>query len=864
MLIDLSNWLPEESKRRIVDGLIEEVARLAEKAGHESLADTIRKTLRTDAQFLEAFDAGLERAIGRFVEEYSPEDEDLVAAIACDSNFWQAKSVRKAMLEMIQRPRTYLVEEQQVLLDLFTDVLPQRINRERVQRAVVYFLRCLAEELWHLPQIRPVYELQFQRITAERATEMAQELTGLRGELRDAMMALVQISTEQLKLTGGVSTVALPAPRHICHNLPQPTYTIFVGMETELATIRKLLLPSSRHFLVTIDGVGGIGKSALALETAYRYLREYDQLPDEERFDAIIWISAKPSVLTANAIIIRPKVARTLEDLYTTIAVTLHREDITRAYPEEQDDLVRRALIQQRTLLIVDNLETVDDERVNAFLRELPAPTKAIVTTRHRIDVAYPIRLVGMPEDEGLALIAHECEKKGVTLTKEKADKLYQRTGGVPLAIVWSVARMGYGFDVEEVLRQLGEPTGDIARFCFEGAISRIRGTDAHKLIMALVLFETDATRESLGYVAGLGADIISRDEGIVRLERLALINKQWNRFSMLPPTKVFVEHELNKEVSFLSEARKRWVEWAVQLVEQCSPLGSLDARNHDVLRQEYENVLSAIDWCYSNGKWSEVAWLTSHMCLMLFKQGLWHELLQIVDQGTVACEKTGDMEKQAWLYLYATLVHTYKGNLAQAELLLEKTASILERLDEVSDELRESYLYRQSVLARRRDESPSKDLLESQLSLAVKTGDAWRAVSVTALLAERASREGLLEQCDDYLEQALTMAQESGESTLRARAITTLARLTRERGDLDRAKAASEEGLALATMTTTTSITKAYANLEAAHTYRELGDREKTLLYARTALDIFSRLGMQQEAAKSASLLDNLNNGSK
>jgi hypothetical protein len=64
--------------------------------------------------------------------------------------------------------------------------------------------------------------------------------------------------------------------------------------------------------------------------------------------------------------------------------------------------------------------------------------------------------------------------------------------------------------------------------------------------------------------------------------------------------------------------------------------------------------------------------------------------------------------------------------------------------------------------------------------------------------------------------------------------------------------------------MTTTTSITKAYANLEAAHTYRELGDREKTLLYARTALDIFSRLGMQQEAAKSASLLDNLNNGSK
>jgi len=30
----------------------------------------------------------------------------------------------------------------------------------------------------------------------------------------------------------------------------------------------------------------------------------------------------------------------------------------------------------------------------------LPDPTKAIVTTRHRIDVAYPVRLLGMPQAE--------------------------------------------------------------------------------------------------------------------------------------------------------------------------------------------------------------------------------------------------------------------------------------------------------------------------------------------------------------------------------------------------------------------------------------------------------------------------------
>ena len=39
---------------------------------------------------------------------------------------------------------------------------------------------------------------------------------------------------------------------------------------------------------------------------------------------------------------------------------------------------------------------------VLGFVRELPDPTKAIVTTRHRIDVAYPVRLLGMPQADAL------------------------------------------------------------------------------------------------------------------------------------------------------------------------------------------------------------------------------------------------------------------------------------------------------------------------------------------------------------------------------------------------------------------------------------------------------------------------------
>src|SRR5215218_4640795 len=81
------------------------------------------------------------------------------------------------------------------------------------------------------------------------------------------------------------------------HNLPQRDYEQFVGRQKELAEARRLLqpYPKSRAYVITIDGIGGIGKSALALEAAYTYRDQYASLPEAERFEAIVWVSAKRS-----------------------------------------------------------------------------------------------------------------------------------------------------------------------------------------------------------------------------------------------------------------------------------------------------------------------------------------------------------------------------------------------------------------------------------------------------------------------------------------------------------------------------------------------------------------------------------------
>lgn len=623
--LDLLGFIPDSVKQRLFGTLIDLLVDQAEKVVSGQVADALKK-LRSDADFRGAFDQALQRAVRRFVDQYAEIDREVLVALMRQPNrFWEARPVREALREMMRRPGTYLEPERRSLEQSCGELLP-KFEQERVNRAVACFLRFLAEEVMVIPQLQPVYGVQLQKLTLDQGRAMIAALRDLQADQRQGMMALLEVVSRTLELPGA-SALALPEPPKVYHNLPNPDYVRFVGREEELARVHELLSPASRAWVITIDGIGGIGKSALALEAAHRYLRDYDNLRPEERFQAIIWSSAKASVLTIDGIASRRQITRTLQDIYTSIAVTLEREDITRAHPEEQDEVVTKALARQRTLLIVDNLETVDDERVHAFLRELPPPTKAIVTTRHRIDVAYPIRLVGMQKRDGLALIAQECEKKGTTLTGAEAERLYRRTGGVPLAIVWSVAKIGYGFSVNAVLRRLAQPTSDVAQFCFEGTVQLIRDKPAHKLLMALTLFVPDASRTALGYAADLPE--LDRDESLVELERFSLVNRREGRFAMMPLTRAFASAELEKNAEFAQEARRRSVNYLKQLFVPSEGEYSWRYASRSFF-EEGQNLLEAIEWAYAHGDANDVFLLTQAVFEYLDATGEWNKLLAL------------------------------------------------------------------------------------------------------------------------------------------------------------------------------------------------------------------------------------------
>ncbi len=281
----------------------------------------------------------------------------------------------------------------------------------------------------------------------------------------------------------------------ITHNLPRRQHNKLIGREAELAEIRHFLSPRHRVGVVCISGGGGVGKTALALEIAHLCFEESAQLPADERFDAIIWVTAKTIELLATGQVQRQPTFTDLDGIYRAIADLLDIPVIFRTATQAQKNIsVTRLLAQKRVLLMLDNLEDVDDQELMVFLRELPTPSKAIVTTRHRIDVAVPVHLHSLDEATSHELVRLESERHNLSLSETQIKMLLARTGGLPLAIIRTIGRMAWrGSNIQTEIQHLNDPANEIYDFCFRKTIALIQPGDAYQLLMTLVLEVSEA-----------------------------------------------------------------------------------------------------------------------------------------------------------------------------------------------------------------------------------------------------------------------------------------------------------------------------------------------------------------------------------
>lgn len=155
------------------------------------------------------------------------------------------------------------------------------------------------------------------------------------------------------------------------NNLPTPDFdeTGFVG-RTDLIELLRKKLCRGIYPVVTIIGEGAIGKSSIALQVAYEILDSSD-CP----FEAIIWASSKTAHLTPQEVVQIEGAITTSLGIFEHAAKELGGEGDPLA---EIIEYMRAYSI----LLVIDNLETVLDERIKGFLGNLPGEReKRTITT---------------------------------------------------------------------------------------------------------------------------------------------------------------------------------------------------------------------------------------------------------------------------------------------------------------------------------------------------------------------------------------------------------------------------------------------------------------------------------------------------
>lgn len=383
---------------------------------------------------------------------------------------------------------------------------------------------------------------------------------------------------------------------NVLASLPRRPY--FVGREEEIKAILQSLQPNSRTFIIGIEGIGGVGKSALAIEVSYRCI-------EHDLFESVIWISAKESILTLHGIEPVIPEAKTLSDILITIGANLGNPTIGNLTIQEQIKRAYNLLSRRTTLLVLDNFESLsknEQRDVLDFLRRSPITLKVVITSRERVAEGQIIRLQGLSFEESNALLDWDAQQKNIHLTTDQSKYLIDLTGGLPLALLWVQGQIAVlGYSATQVLDKLSLDTDiPILQYCFNHSWNLLRHSNEKKLLFILALQPEAVSRSALEEISGI-ADNDSFDTAISDLLQLTLIEHESEKgyYSILPLTRRFIRTQFAGDRKFIKQAELKTAQYYVKLLAQKS--GFKEWRGYDELLLDRNNILGVAQWCYKS-----------------------------------------------------------------------------------------------------------------------------------------------------------------------------------------------------------------------------------------------------------------------
>lgn len=643
----------------------------------------------------------------------------------------------------------------------------------------------------------------------------------------------------------------LETPR-IYQNLP-PRYGDFLGREADMARVLEGL--ASRWPLISIEGLGGMGKTTLAIEAARRCLSDNEAGLDLP-FEAVVWVSAKD----------RPEQKHWLNDVLDVVARVLDYPYITQLPAEQKPVEVDSLLRTRRTLVIVDNFETIEDVELEHWMHQVPEPSKVLLTSRYaQLRSVWAIHLRGLVEPEALELIRRHVQRLGLR-TIETADEdvllpLTRVVEGNPRAIEMALGYVKYGglslVEVVDHLYTASQSVGDI----FDDLFARVWEAlteDARQMLLVVPFFVDTASKEALGAAAELKGYHL--DTALGQLLEMSLLDIKEElgtqpRYHAHPLTRAFARNKLGEMPDWEQEAQERWVAWYTDFLIQHS---EEDWPAFSVLDTEHENILAVIVWTLrkQHPKAPNLVQLFWHF---LYVRGHWGQCETYTHQALEQAITQKVTYLRLWLASHLGWLFTEQHRNVEAKKWLhqvEKDIQALKQPDWLEETRVLNYL---GQLYLNQNDLDRADAYQTQfLALAEQRGDHRNILVAHYYLAMTSFRRGRLEETERRYRSLVTEVQkigwERGEGYCAYRLAEVLIHLARLEDaeywlyHVDEFANRWQEPLLRA------HILFGRACLQRGHK-----QPMEALVTAQAALDLYQRLGMRREKQKVMEIIQQL-----
>ncbi|SEQ79979.1 DNA-binding transcriptional activator of the SARP family [Lentzea xinjiangensis] len=198
----------------------------------------------------------------------------------------------------------------------------------------------------------------------------------------------------------------------------------FTGRESEVDSLVEAIGTRSPA-IVTIEGMGGIGKTALAVHVAHRL---EDRFPDGRCYVDLRGFTAGTPPMTAGA---------ALEVLLRQLGVPAEEVPVD---PDARRELWLTEVSHRRVLVVLDN--AADAHQVRALLPGAPGAVVIVVSRCHLMSIegAVPVSLDVLPGDDAVALFRRIAGPRA-DAEPEAVAEVISLCGRLPLAIRIAASR---------------------------------------------------------------------------------------------------------------------------------------------------------------------------------------------------------------------------------------------------------------------------------------------------------------------------------------------------------------------------------------------------------------------------------------